>query len=59
MAEIDKLSVQKALDKIRSADEKKSKSVQRDHEMQKLEEEIERMRAQRLRLERRHGGKSD
>lgn len=52
MAETPKLSVEKALNKIRKADATKSKSEQRDEKTAALDEEIERMRAQRLRLER-------
>ena len=52
MAETTKLSVEKALKKIRSADPK-SKDERRNAEMEALEEDIKRMRAQRLRLERR------
>ena len=47
-----KLSVEEALKKIRSADPK-SKDERRNAEMEALEEDIKRMRAQRLRLERR------
>jgi hypothetical protein len=54
MAETTKLSVEKALDKLRKADAApKSKSARRDEEMEVLDEEIKRMRAQRQRLERR------
>lgn len=53
MADTKKLSVEKALNKIRADDAPKSRSGRRDEEMEKLDEEIERMRAQRLRLERR------
>ena len=52
LAETTKLSVEKALEKIRSADPK-SKGERRNAEMEALEEDIKRMRAQRLRLERR------
>lgn len=52
MAETTKLSVEKALDKIRSGDEVKSKDASRSEKMDALDEEITRMRAQRLRLER-------
>jgi hypothetical protein len=52
MAETTKLSVEKALKKIRSADPK-SKDERRNAEMEALEEDIKRVRAQRLRLERR------
>ena len=52
MAETEKLSVEKALNKIRRDDETRSKSEKRDAEMSALDEEIRRMRAQRQRLER-------
>jgi hypothetical protein len=51
MAEIKKLSVEKTLNKIRADDASKSKSARRDEKMEALDEEIKRMRAQRLRLE--------
>ena len=50
MAGTTKLSVEKALDKIREADVK-SESTRMDEEMAELDESIKRMRAQRLRLE--------
>ena len=53
MAETKKLSVEKALNKIRGDEAAKSRSGKRDEEMDALDEEIKRMRAQRLRLERR------
>ena len=53
MADDKKLSVEKALNKIRRDDEVKSRSEKRDQEMEKLDDEIARMRAQRQRLERR------
>jgi hypothetical protein len=46
-----KLSVEKALNKLREADAK-SKSSRRGEEMAALDEDIKRMREQRLRLER-------
>jgi len=46
-----KLPVEKALEKIRSDDSFRSKSARREEEMAALDEEIKRMRAQRLRLE--------
>lgn len=52
MANTKKLSVEKALNKIRSDDEFKSRSARRDKDVDVLDEEIKRMRAQRLRLER-------
>jgi hypothetical protein len=53
MADTTKLSVEKALNKLRSADAPKSSSVRRDEEIEALDEETRRMREQRLRLERR------
>jgi len=58
MAETKKLSVEKALNKIRSDEASKSRSERRDEKMDELDEEIKRMRAQRLRLER-HQRKRD
>jgi hypothetical protein len=52
MADSKKLSVEKALNKLREADARHSKSAQRDAKIDALDEEIKRMRAQRLRLER-------
>jgi hypothetical protein len=52
MAETPRLSVEKALQKLRSADAPKSRNARRDEENDALDEEIKRMRAQRLRLER-------
>ena len=51
MAEINKLSVEKTLNKIRADDAKQSKEAFND-KIDVLDEEIARMRAQRLRLER-------
>ena len=51
MAEINKLSVEKALDKLRAKDAKQSKEVVFNDKIDALDEEIARMRAQRLRLE--------
>jgi hypothetical protein len=53
MADTKKLSVEKALNKIRGDEAAQSRSDRREEEMDKLDEEIKRMRAQRLRLERR------
>lgn len=53
MAGTNKLSVTKAIEKIRRDDELKSRSERRDQDMDALDEEIKRMRAQRLRLEQR------
>jgi hypothetical protein len=52
MADTTKLSVEKALEKLRRSDELKSKGQQRDEKTEELNEEIRRMRAQRLRLDR-------
>ena len=52
MAEISKLSVEKALEKLRGKEPSKSKNEQHDEKMNALDEEIKRMRAQRLRLDR-------
>jgi hypothetical protein len=51
MADTTKLPVEKVLEKIRSSDSSRSKSARREEEMAALDEEIKRMRAQRLRLE--------
>jgi hypothetical protein len=51
MAETTKLSVEKALEKLRGSDPSKSKNARHDEKMDALDEEIERMRAQRRRLE--------
>jgi hypothetical protein len=51
MADTTKLSVEKALKKIRGADAPKTKNQRIDDDIDRLDEEIERMRAQRLRLE--------
>jgi hypothetical protein len=52
MAETPKLSVEKALEKLRGADALKSKNARRTEEMAALDDEIKRLRAQRLRLNR-------
>ena len=52
MAEIDKLSVGKALEKLRGKEEAKSKMAQLDQEIDALDEEARRLRALRLRVER-------
>ena len=52
MADTTKLSVEKALEKLRRSDPVKSKDQQRDEKTDELNEEIKRMRAQRLRLDR-------
>ncbi|WP_168213040.1 MULTISPECIES: hypothetical protein [unclassified Bradyrhizobium] len=51
MAETPKLSVEKALKKMRESDAK-SESSSRDEKADALSEEIRRMRAQRMRLDR-------
>jgi len=51
MAEINKLSVEKALNKLRANDAKQSKDAAFNDKIDVLDEEIARMRAQRLRLE--------
>jgi hypothetical protein len=53
MAETKKLSVEKALNKIRAEEAPKTRSERREEDMDVLDEEIKRMRAQRERLERR------
>jgi hypothetical protein len=58
MAETNKLSVEKALEKLRGSRPPKSKNEQHDEKVDALDEEIKRMRAQRLRLER-HQRKRD
>ena len=52
MAETPKLSVEKALQKMRRADATKSGSERHAEELDALEAEIKRLRAQRLRLDR-------
>jgi hypothetical protein len=51
MAETTKLSVEKALEKLRRSDSPKSKNTRLDEEVDALNEDIKRMRAQRQRLE--------
>jgi hypothetical protein len=51
MAGTTKVSVEKALNKIREADMQKSETTRTDEEIAELDESIKRMRAQRLRLE--------
>ena len=51
MAETTKLSVEKALEKLRGTDPPKSRNTRHDEKMDALDEETKRMRAQRLRLE--------
>jgi hypothetical protein len=52
MAEITKLSVGKALDKLRGADVPASKMARLDEKIEALNEETRRLRATRLRVER-------
>jgi hypothetical protein len=52
MAQINKLSVEKALQKLRESNSLKSKNARIDEKDAQLDEEIKRMRQQRLRLER-------
>ena len=52
MAEINKLSVGQALDKLRAADAPESKRTRLDGNIDALDEEIQRLRATRRRLER-------
>lgn len=52
MADTPRLSVEKALEKLRKDDRPKSKDEQHDDQIGALDEETKRMRAQRLRLER-------
>ena len=52
MAEIKKLSPEKAPEKIRSSDQEQSTGQRRDDKMDALNEEIKRMKAQRMRLDR-------
>ena len=52
MAETPKLSVEKALEKLRKSDAPESRNARRAEEMGALDDEIKRLRAQRLRLER-------
>jgi hypothetical protein len=51
MAKTTKLSVEKALNKLRESDAQKTKAAQHDEQIDALDEEIKRMREQRLRLE--------
>jgi hypothetical protein len=52
MTDTPRLSVEKALEKLRSADSAKSKNTLRTEEMDVLDDEIKRLKAQRLRLDR-------
>ncbi|MCS3930093.1 hypothetical protein M2175_005124 [Bradyrhizobium elkanii] len=55
MAETNKLSVEKALQKLLRDEPVETASEQRDEKAEALREEIKRMRAQRSRLERSPG----
>jgi hypothetical protein len=59
MADTTKLSVEKALEKLRGKEPSKSRAAQFDEKVDKLDEEVERMKAQRLRLERHQRRKRD
>jgi hypothetical protein len=50
MAETTKLSVEKALEKLRGSDPPKSKNARFDEKIDALDEEMKRMTAQRMRL---------
>jgi len=52
MAEINKLSVGKVLDKLRSNDAKNSKTSQLEKKIETIDEEIQRLRAAGRRLKR-------
>lgn len=52
MADTPKLSVEKALETLRKSHAPTSRNEQHDEKMNALDEEINRMREQRLRLER-------
>ncbi|WP_201449788.1 hypothetical protein [Bradyrhizobium sp. Ai1a-2] len=51
MGDTPKLSVEKALEKLRGSEQPKSKDERLGEKMDALDEEIKRMRAQRLRLD--------
>jgi len=52
----EKLSVDKALEKLRGSDEPKSRMTAHDEKNKALEEETRRLRAERQRLERENPG---
>ena len=52
----EKLSVEKALEKLRGNDERKSHTTLLDEKNKELDEEIRRLRAERRRLERNNPG---
>ena len=58
IAETPKLSVEKALEKLRT-DKPKSRNERRTEEMEALDDEIKRLRAQRLRLDRQQRRSTD
>ncbi|WP_440641394.1 hypothetical protein ACSHT2_09885 [Bradyrhizobium sp. PUT101] len=51
MAGTTKLSVEKALEKLRGDEPQKTRTEQRDEKTEALNKEIKRMKAQRLRLD--------
>lgn len=60
MAEIDKLSVGQALDKLRGTEPKKTKLTQLDDKINALDQELRQMRAQNRRISRdQKGGTPD
>jgi hypothetical protein len=52
MTKVSKLSVEKALEKLRRSDSTDSRNADQDEKMNLLDEELSRMRAERLRLAR-------
>ena len=56
MAEINKLSVGQVLDKLRNAETKKSKITRLEEEIDAVDKETQRLRAERRRIERDQGG---
>jgi hypothetical protein len=53
MAKTKKLSVEKAIEKLRASDQEMSKGQRHDDKTDALKEEIKRMRSQRMRLDQR------
>jgi TolA-binding protein len=51
MAETTKLSVEKALKKLRESDAKKAGATRHDEKIDALEDEIKRLRTQRVRVD--------
>ena len=58
MAEINKLSVGEALDKMRNSNVKVSRITRLEAEMEEIDKETQRLRAERRRIERDQGGSS-